>query len=353
MTGERVLIVREGMPANAEETNLGALGLRERQDLQQWILKDPSLLEDGLLIITEEYDQWSAPAGTPVRDRLDLLALDEGGRLVVIELKRAKASTEAHLQAINYAAMVSRVTEDDLARMYARFLSRRGESVSGEDALQRLEQHCDGELDPLLLKQPRIMLVAGAFPTQVTAAAVWLNDMGVDLKLVQFRVWRAEQPAPDQPASAVLTLSTLYPVPGLEDFTIRPARAEKAEAAHRASQRSMGPRAVHKIIDNGLIPVDTPLTFRPYGGNGLVPEGALKAWLDEDPKRGRAVWVEDRNEPLKWEFEPGQYSPTSLAKEIFERVSGVRPGNLNGPRFWIDEEGRDLVEIAGSQADGG
>jgi hypothetical protein len=345
--------VREGVPVDAEETDLGALGLRERQDLQQWILKDPSLLEDGLLIITEEYDQWSAPAGTPVRDRLDLLALDTEGRLVVIELKRYGASTEVHLQAINYAAMVSRVTEDDLTRMYARFLNRQGENVTTEDALQRLEQHCDGDLDPQLLKQPRIVLVAGAFPTQVTAAAVWLNDMGIDLKLVQFRVWRTGQPTLGQPVSAVLTLSTLYPVPGLEEFTIRPARAEKAEAAQRASQRSMGPRAVYQIIDNALIPAGTILTFRPYGGKAdLWPEGALEAWLAEDPKRGRAVWVEDRNKPLKWELDGRQYSPTTLAKEIGERVSGTRPDSLHGTRFWIDADGRDLVDIAGGRADG-
>jgi hypothetical protein len=98
-----------------------------------------------------------------VRDRLDILALDVDGRLVVLELKRDDAPTDIHLRAIRYAALVSRLTEEDLAGIHARFVRRRGGDLTDEGALEAIRAHVDGELDPLLLRRPRLVLVAGNF----------------------------------------------------------------------------------------------------------------------------------------------------------------------------------------------
>ena len=58
------------------------LNFKERQDLQQWIISNPSSLGEDLLIIQEEFDGWD-----DTKERLDLLALDKQGRLVIIENK--------------------------------------------------------------------------------------------------------------------------------------------------------------------------------------------------------------------------------------------------------------------------
>ena len=55
------------------------LGFREREHLQEWIAKRPEILGEELLIIQKEFDGW-----TETRERLDLLALDKSGNLVVI-----------------------------------------------------------------------------------------------------------------------------------------------------------------------------------------------------------------------------------------------------------------------------
>jgi hypothetical protein len=90
-----------------------------------------------------------------------VLGLGDDGRLVVAELKRDQAPDTVEMQAIKYAAMASRFIPDTLANYYAQFLNQRGEVVSDDDALTRLEEHA-GVLDPDSLGRPRIVLVAGS-----------------------------------------------------------------------------------------------------------------------------------------------------------------------------------------------
>ncbi|PJE96076.1 hypothetical protein CUT44_19995 [Streptomyces carminius] len=339
MAVERVSVVGAAQPLDAREIRLADLGLRERADLQKWIIADPSLIEPGLLVLTEEYDKWATSNGDRVRDRLDLLALDSEGHLVVIELKRDDAPGDVHLQAVTYAAMVSRFTEEDLARIHADFLRRSGRECGMSEALEAIREHCGDELDVALLKQPRLVLVARSFPSQVTSSAVWLNEMGIDVKLVQFRLWAAD-------GTHVMTTSVLYPVPGLEEFTVVPARAEKAETAQRAANNARNRRAVLRIIDNGSVKPGQELRFRSFPESMAWSNSDIDRWVAEDSRRGLATWTGDRNRPLRWEYDGQLYAPTSLVKEMVEQLTGNRPSHATGPRYWVDADGRDLAELA-------
>jgi hypothetical protein len=117
----------------------------------------------------------SAFGGTRERDRLDVLGLGADGRLVVAELKRNQAPDTVEMQAIEYAAMASRFTEDTLVEQHAHFLSRDGTLVDQDTARQRLLEHAS-DLDPEQSRRPRIVLVAGSFPPVVTATMAWLQE---------------------------------------------------------------------------------------------------------------------------------------------------------------------------------
>src|SRR5439155_113936 len=142
----------------ATPISLSDAGLRERADLQEWVLAHPSILGPDVLIVTLEFDRWMASGGDRERDRLDILGIGVDGRLVVAELKRDRAPDTVEMQAIKYAAMASRFTEDTLVEQYARFCSRGGDLIDEESARQGLTQHA-GELDPDELRRPRIVLV--------------------------------------------------------------------------------------------------------------------------------------------------------------------------------------------------
>ena len=177
---ERVFTVTGSAATAAQPITLAEAGLRERSDLQEWVLAHPEIIGDGVLVVTFEFDRWQGSGGARERDRLDVLGIGADGRLVVAELKRDRAPDTVEMQAIKYAAMTSRFTEDSLVEQHARFLARNGGAVDQETARQRLIEHA-GDLDPEQLRRPRIVLVAGSFPPVVTATVVWLTEMGVDL----------------------------------------------------------------------------------------------------------------------------------------------------------------------------
>ena len=332
VSGERVLVVRAGKPVRARATGMAKEGFAERGDLQQWLLEDPTLLGEGLLVLTEELARWIAPGGGAVRNRLDLLALGRDGRLAVIELKRAASRTH-HLQAITYASMVARCSEEDLAGYYAEHQAKKhGEEVSRDQALERLRAHCDGELDPQQLKRPRIVLVAADFPAPVRSAAVWLNDTGIDVELLKFTLWRAEQPLDAD--EVTLTVATVYPPPGMEQFTIEPERARRA---HSERKTRRDPRVV-TIRAHGLVTAGDPLTYVPPGTEA-------RQWVDQDPERGRACWVDDPVNVLQWEVDSAFYSLSGLAKHIEEQATGSEQPARNGTLHWANAQGTTLFAL--------
>ena len=156
-----------------EEVNFAQLGLQERRDIQEWIAANPGILGEDLLIIGKEFSGFDR-----TDERLDLLAVDADGKLVVIELKRDDTGADAHWQAIKYASYLHRAGAEDIIRMLADH-----EEVSESEALNKLLQHLGADDLDILNKDQRIILASHRFAPEVTSAALWLNEkaLGEDL----------------------------------------------------------------------------------------------------------------------------------------------------------------------------
>jgi len=224
MADEFVFSVEGSKAVAASRIALADAGLAERAHLQEWVLAHPEIMGDGILVITSEFDSWRSTSGAE-RDRLDILGLDRRGRLVVAELKRDRASDTVDMQAVKYAAMASRFSPEVVVSQYVEFRRRSGATLTEEEGVAQLAEHVGGDLDPDLLRQPRIVLIASAFPATVTATVVWLSEMGLDLSLVRVQAYRTE-------AEVIVTASQLYPIPEVEDFTIAPIRAIGRRTRH-------------------------------------------------------------------------------------------------------------------------
>lgn len=211
MYDELLFSVDGNKAVRIERQSLASFDLQERAHLQEWVLANPEILGPGTVVITSEFDRWQAYDGAPVADRLDILALDPNGRLVVAELKRDVAPQTIHMQAINYAAMVSRLTPADVAELYSRWRTKTGQPVDEESALTQLETEYLLNVDGI--RKPRIVLIASDFPASVTATVVWLSEQDVDISLIRSRAY-------DVNGKTAVSFSRLYPVPEVEEFTI-------------------------------------------------------------------------------------------------------------------------------------
>lgn len=105
------------------------------------------------------------------------------------------------------------------------------------------------------------------------------------------------------------------------------------------------PGAVPVLVDHRKIADGTPLRLR-LGNN---PESeALEPWLDQDPRRGVATWVNDRSKCLLWAVDNRAYSPTRLVLHMYELAGWAdAPVAVQGPARWtLEGESLTLSDMA-------
>lgn len=191
-----------------EPASLSGEGKQERADLQRWLRDHPDALEDGLFVLDEEHGDWADS-----NRRIDLLALDADGRLVVVELKRDEGPF-MDLQALRYASMVAHMTFGRAVEAHGRYLGKRG---IGGDARERILEHLgadEGREPDIQSARPRILLAAATFPRELTTAVLWLNEAGLDIRCVRLVPYRVG-------GDLVLDATQAIPLPEAADYMVR------------------------------------------------------------------------------------------------------------------------------------
>ena len=143
------------------------LKLTERGDLQRLLRDRIDIIARDTLVIAEEFGDWDDS-----RRRIDLLAIDKEGCIVVIELKRTEDGGHMELQAIRYAAMVSAMTFDQAVDTFAAYLKRREDD---RDARTTILDFIDIE-EESFGQDVRIVLASAEFSKELTTAALWLRE---------------------------------------------------------------------------------------------------------------------------------------------------------------------------------
>lgn len=202
------------------------LNLREREHLQEWLVGMPDALGEELLIVQKEFDGFA-----DTRERLDLLALDKEGRLVVIENKLDDSGRDVVWQALKYVAYCSSLKKTEIVEIYQEYLDR---SAEGVDAATNICEFLGvEELDEVVLNpgnEQRLVLVAANFRKEVTATVLWLIGHGVRAQC--FRV------IPYSFGNELFVdLRQIIPTPEAADYMIVMAAKDSEEKSDQGTRR--------------------------------------------------------------------------------------------------------------------
>lgn len=139
----------------------------ERKNLQEWIANEPNIFNEELLIIQKEFDGFDN-----TQERLDLLALDKDGNLVLIENKLDDTGRDVTWQALKYASYCSTLKNDQVKDVFQKYL---GTQKNAEELIANfLNKKSFDEVD--LNNEQRIILVAGSYRKEVTSTVLWLRN---------------------------------------------------------------------------------------------------------------------------------------------------------------------------------
>ena len=144
--------------------------------LEEVLVKNPDMLMPGLKLVGR---QTPTDSGS-----LDLLGVDEDGRLVVFELKRENLTRKAVTQAIDYCSYLESLTETELATHIA---ERSGNN--GIDEIKDFEEWYGERYEgkELTESRPPKMVLVGLGADAVAQRMVgFLTKSGVDISVLTF-----------------------------------------------------------------------------------------------------------------------------------------------------------------------
>lgn len=212
-----------------DRTTFAEAGFREREHLQEWLAATPEALGqtigEDLLIIQKEFDGFD---GT--RERLDLLALDRNGHLVVIENKLDDSGRDVVWQALKYAAYCSSLRKAEIMTIYQQYLDQ---SSGGDAASAILEFLGEDSFDEIVLNEgndQRIVFIAATFRREVTSTVLWLREHQIDARCVKVLPYRYGE-------EILVDVQQVIPTPEAADYMIRMAEKDTDEKNAKGVQR--------------------------------------------------------------------------------------------------------------------
>jgi hypothetical protein len=317
------------------------LDILEREDLEEWAIEEPQILGEDLLVITSEYANFA-----DLRDRLDILALDPAGKLVVVELKRDKADRTTDLQAIKYASYCSTLTAEDIQKDYRDFWNDKNEieltpEDIGEQFVDFLNQGITGEVlytddgwaNFELDDKPRILLAAGSFGPEITSPVMWLiEEYDMDITCTRIEAYEHRD-------RIILNSQQVIPIPEAEEYLTK--RREKQEKQKQTSVTFTLPALLERevLTDGDIVVFDEQ----------KVPDGIDREWDPDDQYwQARITGMTGQQNNIEWLHDGELYSFTGLTREILNQlVDRDKEKPLNGYAYWThpDFEGRTLLKL--------
>ena len=151
--------------------------LNYENELEDLLDENISLLSDDWLIVGRQ-------VRTLYDGIIDLLCIDVGGNLIVVELKKNKTPREVTAQTLDYASWVKTIDEDELAEIYLR--RSKGNKSLGDAFQERFGVELFTDNDDA---DTRIVIVATGMDNSTERIIKYLQGYGIDINVLVFNVF--------------------------------------------------------------------------------------------------------------------------------------------------------------------
>lgn len=213
--------------APLEAKRFGELGFTERKHLQEWLENCPQALAqvdgDELLIIQKEFDGFD-----DTRERLDLLAIDKDGNLVIIENKLDDTGRDVVWQALKYAGYCANLSKSQVVDIYQRYLNQKAQETgqpvanAADNLIEFLEVDGLEAAQINRIKTQRMIFVAARYRKEVTNTVLWLSQFGIACQCFKVTPYQAG-------GELFLNVEQIIPTPESSEFMIGMVAKEAEE----------------------------------------------------------------------------------------------------------------------------
>lgn len=326
-----ILVVNDNLTIveKIDPSSFMGLNIWERKHIQEWIRQAPEILGEELLVVSIEFDRFQNS-----NDRLDVLAIDRQGNLVVVELKRDPFSGYADLQAIRYAAMVSSMTIDKLLPYYSNYQKKylNIDNPSNETSKTNIQEFVNKDNFQELSIKPRIILCSEDFSQEITTTVLWLNQNGLDISCIKIKPHSIGD-------KIVIVPSKIIPLQEAKQYLIEIQKKEETEESGASNYR---PKTMRIIIENHLLKEGDKIFLKNALPNHMKYE-------KNNPEFSATITGKlGQSNAIRWDKDNQEYSISALTWRLFKDKHPDKkdPGGVNGNSHWVNEKGVSLWEIA-------
>ena len=149
------------------------------EQLEDIFVRSPDALMEGLTLIGRQVQTEGGP--------LDLIGVDQDGRLVVFELKRETLTREAVAQVLDYTSDLKRFDDERFARLIEGSSGQRGIREFEDFAGWYFEEFPDKE--SVLEDSPKMVLVGLGIDPRALRIVDFLAESGIDISLLSFNAF--------------------------------------------------------------------------------------------------------------------------------------------------------------------
>jgi hypothetical protein len=325
-----------------QERTFTDLGFKERENLQEWIVKTSSVFGEELLIIQKEFAGFD-----DTNERLDLLALDKQGNLVIIENKLDDSGRDVTWQALKYASYSSNLSKINITKIYQEYLNKYEDKVEAEQKLGEFFDETDYE-DISLNKgnaTQRIILLAGNFRKEVTSTALWLMNFKISIQCFRATPYSNNN-------ELFLNIEQIIPTQDAEEYMI--GMADKAQDEIDSSKKEKTRHKIRRNFWSTLLPVingktDLFKNISPSNGSWLGAGSGVSGLVfcfAATRSYGRAeLWIGTGNVENNKIIFDNLHAMKSKVEEVFgEQLTWERLDNKNGCRIKTEVSGNIFKE---------